>query len=372
MLKSVHIKNYLSCEDVYIGNLGNVTALVGRNGAGKSNILRAILGITSFASFASGQLTTSPLGFSDGGTYLEFSFDCNNKTYHYSYDNKVNSFKEQLSCIDTSNNSTPLFKRKDQEVDFASQTIKLSRKISSLAGLLAVLPEEALEEDILPVSRFLSNISYYALQVTDSPSNVVNASDFSKWLKYKDPTIIGNLLTTYKLLDLYFNQKERFDEVKELLNHSGLELVETIIVEIYGPNDEYYDVLFSVEQNAQFYSLSSLSYGTQRVLSLITSIIYDQSSVMLIEQPEDGIHRSLLHKVINLCKQYAHYSQMIFATHSPMVINNLSPEDIRLVAMEDGKTQCVPLSNEDLDAVESYLNDEGSLSEFIEILEDSE
>ena len=42
MLTSIHIKNYRSCFDTKIESLGNVTALIGRNGAGKSNILRAI------------------------------------------------------------------------------------------------------------------------------------------------------------------------------------------------------------------------------------------------------------------------------------------------------------------------------------------
>ena len=42
MLTSVHIKNFRSCKDVKIENMGLMLGLVGRNGAGKTTILRAI------------------------------------------------------------------------------------------------------------------------------------------------------------------------------------------------------------------------------------------------------------------------------------------------------------------------------------------
>jgi len=42
VLKSVHIKNFRSCKDVTLEGLGHLSALVGRNGAGKTTILRAI------------------------------------------------------------------------------------------------------------------------------------------------------------------------------------------------------------------------------------------------------------------------------------------------------------------------------------------
>ena len=41
MLTSVHIKNFRSCKDVTVEGLEHVAGLVGRNGAGKTTILRA-------------------------------------------------------------------------------------------------------------------------------------------------------------------------------------------------------------------------------------------------------------------------------------------------------------------------------------------
>jgi recombinational DNA repair ATPase RecF len=37
-----HIQNFLSCENVVIDNIKGIIVLVGRNGSGKTNILKAI------------------------------------------------------------------------------------------------------------------------------------------------------------------------------------------------------------------------------------------------------------------------------------------------------------------------------------------
>ncbi len=60
MLKRVHIEGFRSCQDVLIDNIGTMTALIGRNGSGKTNILRAIEGIARMA-------TATDLGTSDFG-----------------------------------------------------------------------------------------------------------------------------------------------------------------------------------------------------------------------------------------------------------------------------------------------------------------
>ena len=48
MLKRVHISNFLSCQDTEI-ELDNVTAFIGRNAAGKTNVLKAIQWCAQFA-----------------------------------------------------------------------------------------------------------------------------------------------------------------------------------------------------------------------------------------------------------------------------------------------------------------------------------
>jgi hypothetical protein len=56
--------------------------------------------------------------------------------------------------------------------------------------------------------------------------------------------------------------------------------------------------------------------------------IYDKSAVLLLEQPEDGIHTGVLHKLIPLLKSYT--GQFLIASHSSEIFNRMEPEEIRL------------------------------------------
>ena len=42
MIKRIKIVNFRSCKEVVLDNLGPMTVLIGRNGTGKTNVLKAI------------------------------------------------------------------------------------------------------------------------------------------------------------------------------------------------------------------------------------------------------------------------------------------------------------------------------------------
>lgn len=103
-------------------------------------------------------------------------------------------------------------------------------------------------------------------------------------------------------------------------------------------------------------------------LQLVTNLVFDNNSCMLLEQPEDSIHPGLLAKVIDILQTYAGRTQLICTTHSPRVMNLVDPAGIRFVTAADGNTSVSELSTKDLKAAKSYLEDEGTLAEFLETL----
>jgi predicted ATPase len=92
---------------------------------------------------------------------------------------------------------------------------------------------------------------------------------------------------------------------------------------------------------------------------------------MLLEHPEEGIHRGLLRKLVDLLRDYSDQTQLIVTSHSPVVFNTLDPESVRLVTMEnEGLTKVRALSPDELGVADRYLEEEGSLSDFLETVED--
>jgi predicted ATPase len=112
-----------------------------------------------------------------------------------------------------------------------------------------------------------------------------------------------------------------------------------------------------------------ISFGTRRILRIFASILIDRSSVMLIEQPEDGIHPGLLHKLMPLLEAYSEDAQFVFSSHSTAIFNRLAPDQIRLVDMQNGKTEIRSLSEEEVTSAERFISEDGPLSDFLESIQ---
>jgi predicted ATPase len=78
----------------------------------------------------------------------------------------------------------------------------------------------------------------------------------------------------------------------------------------------------------------------------------------------------LLVKLIDLLKVNADPTQVILASHSPTVLSQLRPADIRLVEMIDGSTRVRALTEAEVTRAQEYMQRDGSLAEFLELIQD--
>ena len=112
-----------------------------------------------------------------------------------------------------------------------------------------------------------------------------------------------------------------------------------------------------------------LSAGTRRILRILVSFFYDRNSLYLFEQPEDAIHPGLLRKLIGLLRSYDDRGQLIMASHSSDLFDVLKPEEVRLVTMQGGETKVRGLTESELASAKRFINEEGSLSDYLDLLE---
>jgi len=66
--------------------------------------------------------------------------------------------------------------------------------------------------------------------------------------------------------------------------------------------------------------------------------------ILLIEEPENGLHPARIAEVMKVLRDVSKRTQIILATHSPLVINELQPEEVTIVTRTPERgTICTPM-----------------------------
>ncbi len=399
MLKRVHIGSFRSCVNVNLDVSSPLMALAGRNGAGKTNVLKAVDWLARTATTL--EPPTEPVRWTDQGT-IEVSVDVllAGKDYRYwlartptppRESEPVELFREGLGEISEDSAQPPrwIFTRGGEtlQVDGRSEPYLIGPSSTSLPALSALLPpEDPLRPLVSQLRDFLGSIRYYPLEEpmasgADSESLPLTSNElYQKWRAA--PEVGESASVTMRLLHLFLEDQPRFQEVESLLGPNGLGVLRSldfrsIDLATQTKTSEGKDLRFyflqmvpaDCDEDARF-AFADLSAGTRRTIRLLVSLIYDGSNVMLLEQPEDSIHSGLTAKLLGILESYSRERVIIIATHSTRMFNALGPESIRLVTMRHGVTHVRPLSGNELETARAFLENEGSLSDFLEGIEE--
>ena len=403
-LQKVTLKNFRTCQNVELTDLGHLTVLMGRNGVGKTNILQGIEWLAQTAS-ASKAVDTDPFSIGifsiSANPFLgQISFSVNGTSYRYTLKLNYSSGGIIASAIDggvvqTANLEEHLerqvvsgkwrnvLERKDKSVWGADGDLlaEIHPAIPMLSAIISLKPYEYTKEDILAVQNYLRGVKYYPFDEVANPSNekligIVPQTEYKKWLAQVGDSISLDDSVVMRLLHMYLDRRNDFDELKELLGFNGLGILSSIeVTDGLFTFDTYYFIRFQPGNGWEDVGLPSFAYeklssGTRRIIRILVSFFYDRNSVFLFEQPEDAIHPGLLRKLIDLLRGYDDKGQLIMTSHSSDLFNVLKPEEVRLVTMQGGATAIRALSEKELDSAKRYINEEGSLSDFLEMLED--
>ena len=107
-----------------------------------------------------------------------------------------------------------------------------------------------------------------------------------------------------------------------------------------------------------YFDVSSLSDGTLRFMALATLLLQPESlrpSVILVDEPELGLHPYALELLASLVKQAAVESRVVLATQSPILLDHFDPEDVLVTELEAGQTTFRRLDADDLNVwLEDY------------------
>jgi AAA domain, putative AbiEii toxin, Type IV TA system len=401
MLLSVNIANFRSCRDVDLGDVNEILALIGRNGVGKTNILKAVEWAARVGS-AAAQLDPSKVSFRSGSVTLRVLLE--GQIFRYAVTLEIDPdgrkqagiqhyLVEELVREDGGDKVTPIFSRHKGDLTVGSDgtELKVSALSPAVQSILSLVPEHPVVPLLDSFTQFLGAVHYYPIEEieTDSAIDVVPHKDYEGWLGAQSSPGDANRGLVLKLLDLWLNRRVVFDELLSILGSDGLdvladihissvEIPSGIVDSIESPEklktakSKYYFIEFSPSGHPEGreFSFASLSFGTRRVVRLLTALLYDGATVSLIEQPEDGIHTGLLHKLIPILRSYANPGQFLVTSHSSEVLNRVLPKEIRLVDLKDGITSVRELNGVEIEAARKFMENDGPLAEFIESVQE--
>jgi predicted ATP-dependent endonuclease of OLD family len=381
------INNYRSCIKTKFDLQKTLTALIGINGVGKSNIL--------------------------------FGFQLFNKTersrrFFYNSD-KNNLLKAQVNLTIEINEkivfvrSNFYYETDEQNIDEVTFTeikyrfeIQNTRRWQTIDAEIydfvdflkrrpgANFPRQFQTETAkfsIELIQTLSNISYYsATQFSDPskcPISIDEYDDYKSISRNRSGKTHGKFI--FDLFRAYTSSEKTFKLFLNTVGMNGLKLLDNIEFNVHQIPSNSYKVrtggqiqttenlkniiIPSITIDGLCLSPNQLSEGTFKTLALVFYILNDKSEVLLIEEPEVCVHHGLLNSIIELIKFQSFYKQIVISTHSDYVLDMLEPENILLIKKEKEKgTIATPLtkalSKNDFEVLKDYLQTSGNLGEY--------
>lgn len=118
--------------------------------------------------------------------------------------------------------------------------------------------------------------------------------------------------------------------------------------------------------NGEWLLFKQLSDGTKRLFYVISEILMGKRPIVLLEEPELGLHPHQLYKLMEFIREMSDKYQFIITTHSPIVLNMLQKDEldsIIIATIEKGSTKLNHLTEEQIEKARAYM-DVADLSDY--------
>lgn len=123
-------------------------------------------------------------------------------------------------------------------------------------------------------------------------------------------------------------------------------------------NEETIRLSWKHKNSDKYFGVSSLSDGTLRFIVLATLFLQPEEfrpSVILIDEPELGLHPHAITMLASLVRQASAKTQVILSTQSSLLLDHFQPEDVLVAERVDENTQFTRLDSSKLAAwLEDY------------------
>ena len=343
-LDHITVKGFKSIESVEELKLGPMTVLIGPNGSGKSNFI----GVFSFLNaLREGRLRQYVIKEGGADKILHFGSRNTDRLHiRLSFQGGVNQYEITLQS-DGADGLVPLHESgrllgqagRESPYWLGVTVADKEARISEARGQVAAYVRQHLDSWRLyhfhdtgvnsPMKK-TADVNDNRYLRTDGS----NLAAFLYLLSQKHRDSYNMITATVRQVAPFFQdfllepQRLNPDKIRLEWRHTG--------------TDAYFDA-------------SSLSDGTLRFMALATLFLQPleyRPSVILVDEPELGLHPYAITLIASLIKQASTESQVIVSTQSSLLLDHCEPEEVLVAERVDGATQ---FNRPDSSRLESWL-----------------
>lgn len=333
------LKDYLTIKEVDITFNKDINIIIGQNGTGKTNFINYL-----------GDSINTPNDIANNNSQVYF-------TYRGQQYKKVNYISTVLSADSDI--------QEVRDIDYIYDGDKISETI-----LTAVFKATKVIHGIPKSYAVIDSPLNDSIKKTRNGYNLFKGSweniiQFRLAFGYVSKVMSRNIDIEEYDLNLIFEILNN-----NLLNYSNIEKVrigENLKVTNISDDEVYFNNLYlEYFVNDEWLLFNQLSDGTKRLFYLISEITLTNRSIVLLEEPELGLHPHQLYKLMEFIREMSDKQQFIITTHSPIVLNMLQKDEldsIIIATIEKGSTKLNHLTEEQIEKARAYM-DVADLSDY--------
>jgi predicted ATP-dependent endonuclease of OLD family len=392
-IKNVRIQNFKSIEDLSIRLNDGLNILIGDNGAGKSNFLDGVDRIISDVfSIANGPNKPSTI-HSRVLTYeIDFEYRRRGDIYLFQLRSAIQKLKkekdnfENVRVITYSKYKNGKSEAKNVQVIWHEDSLETSN-LHALQKEIERIDLGAYGAEFIEftVPSRIDYITSPGKLIVNSETRSVNEPEsegaISSLMVLFDMEVEGNLenLRTSTLQPEQIRKEllNVFDAAKSNNKYSSLlkkytpikdiQLNENINIYKAANNIIVDNIVVNFKVNGDWIPWSFLSDGTKRLFHIITEVVLGESNIILIEEPELGVHPDQLYLLMDFFKSQAVKKQILISSHSPISLDILGPgelDNIIITKLTSRGTKMYHLNELQLSKANAYIKKVGKLSDY--------